>query len=839
MAFMGLLVYTTSNPFLFQYNNSKQAMNDLDPLFSDVQAGQQIILVTNNSSYKHFNSVNNIEVVTEDTGRKEILDWYQNNPIAGLDTECNGLDPLINDVLLLGIGNKDIVYILDVVSIYNIESFILPTIKYVAHNAKYDYTILNYNCNVIIDNWYCTMIADQKIWQGCGKSVSNQMGFSFSLAALLKRRFKKYSIELDKDVRDQFIGIPKNRYTIELQHLNYLAEDIEWLIAIYDQQKYDIAKYNLEFYIDEIGRQQPWAVGDMELSGFYLDCEQWLTMIEENKTKQFQLEIDLDTEFRRLRDTILSKDEAIYIKGKKYDNNRSNYTFTQNSLFDDISPSNKNVKSTNVINWGSSDEVKYLFGRLKFELPTDDRRVPYHVPTFYKKSLKGGAKWCIDDKARKYTTKEGALEAMAIELPHSKGNSLLRILIKHRKVTKQLQTYGAGFMAKISEVTGLIHTQYRTDTAKTGRYQSGGGTMLPDKINIQNIPREKRIRNCFRGSADEFVLTADLSGAEVTIVCDFAHDKQLYEWAVINDDAHSPIAQATWRDIFWYRAGYKCGIWTNPTMFFKLQHSTYAKALLDTFSLKNTDIKADWRNAQTFEINKSVNKDLRTAFKPMTFGTIYQMKADKAGQTLNISKDEGAVGIQSIKNAIPATFAFVDSNIGKAINQGYLVLNTRTNSRIWFPELIRCYKNNEEPSWRLLSEVSGAAANAPFQGTQADMMKESIVELSYALKRLQIKATVPGMVHDELVSRFEKPLIKPTLYWCNDTVKKQLQPNKSVLQTVDISKHKDLDKYLETGDVIKCNYPEFVKNTMTNAANRYLKHYKMGCDYEVLDTWTK
>jgi len=29
MAFMGLLVYTTSNPFLFQYNNSKQAMNDL------------------------------------------------------------------------------------------------------------------------------------------------------------------------------------------------------------------------------------------------------------------------------------------------------------------------------------------------------------------------------------------------------------------------------------------------------------------------------------------------------------------------------------------------------------------------------------------------------------------------------------------------------------------------------------------------------------------------------------------------------------------------------------------------------------------------------------------
>ena len=37
----------------------------------------------------------------------------------------------------------------------------------------------------------------------------------------------------------------------------------------------------------------------------------------------------------------------------------------------------------------------------------------------------------------------------------------------------------------------------------------------------------------------------------------------------------------------------------------------------------------------------------------------------------------------------------------------------------------------------------------------------------------------------------------------------------------------------------KINFPEYVKKTMINAANKHMSYVKMGADYEVLNSWTK
>ena len=45
------------------------------------------------------------------------------------------------------------------------------------------------------------------------------------------------------------------------------------------------------------------------------------------------------------------------------------------------------------------------------------------------------------------------------------------------------------------------------------------------------------------------ILTIDLSGAEVVIMADKAKVQVLYNMAIVNNDAHSPVAQECWRNI--------------------------------------------------------------------------------------------------------------------------------------------------------------------------------------------------------------------------------------------------------------------------------------------------
>ena len=59
-------------------------------------------------------------------------------------------------------------------------------------------------------------------------------------------------------------------------------------------------------------------------------------------------------------------------------------------------------------------------------------------------------------------------------------------------------------------------------------------------------------------------------------------------------------------------------------------------------------------------ITKTVNKPKRTAFKNVTFATIYGAYPKTVARILNISEDEGAIVIETIKRMIPATFELME-----------------------------------------------------------------------------------------------------------------------------------------------------------------------------------
>ena len=124
----------------------------------------------------------------------------------------------------------------------------------------------------------------------------------------------------------------------------------------------------------------------------------------------------------------------------------------------------------------------------------------------------------------------------------------------------------------------------------------------------------------------------------------------------------------------------------------------------------------------------------------------------KAGFTLNISTQEGKIVIDTVKQTIPKTIAFVESQSEFAYKNGYVIFNSRTNSRRYFPILIDRLKGkvSSETHWMEISNATSQARNATIQGTQADFVKEASVKLAYYYWKNNLDARTVLWVHDEL-----------------------------------------------------------------------------------------
>jgi hypothetical protein len=408
-----------------------------------------------------------------------------------------------------------------------------------------------------------------------------------------------------------------------------------------------------------------------------------------------------------------------------------------------------------------------------------------------------------------------------------------------------LSSFGQNFLDKINPVTNKLHTTYRTDNTETGRFQSG--QLRTNWPNLQNIPRKEVIRTAFTvDTANYSVITADLSGAEVVIMCDKARDSQLYEWAVKNDDAHSPIATACWRNVYLYQAGLFLGLWKNPKTFWKNRDNSI-RTLQRSRSFEVVDKLMNLY--ETFTISKTENKAMRQDFKPITFGTVYGMHYKKCAKALNLSSvDEGAIVIETIRRAIPDTFEYVESCAEFALQNGYVIIDTRTNSRINYPEILQILEtggevNDNTLDWRDKTRIEGSARNVTIQGTQASMLKEAMTEIHLWKEHHKFDAGILNNVHDELNIRCPRAYDgvngQQTVLWYSDEAKLELAPRRELyLPVVWTDSRTDTD-LISTGKAHHVTFTDFVKLTMQSAANRYLTHYKMGVSAEVADTWVK
>ena len=198
------------------------------------------------------------------------------------------------------------------------------------------------------------------------------------------------------------------------------------------------------------------------------------------------------------------------------------------------------------------------------------------------------------------------------------------------------------------------------------------------------------------------------------------------------------------------------------------------------------------------------------------------MYPKKAGASLNVAAEEGRVVIDTIKGEIPRTFTMVEQASADAEARGYVILNDRTNSRAWFPNLIKQIKGeiSDKTHFLDISNEKSAARNIRIQGTQADFVKEATVVLKKYFRMNRIDANMLSWVHDEIVFRIPKHLDGKSQRWID-----YMSTNPTPLLSIT---GKEYD-----------NLVDVIKDIMKSVADRYLTNVNIDVELEVNDNWVK
>ncbi len=295
-----------------------------------------------------------------------------------------------------------------------------------------------------------------------------------------------------------------------------------------------------------------------------------------------------------------------------------------------------------------------------------------------------------------WSTDAGVLEKLESDHP------IVKMIIEHRTISKLLNTYVDALPQLIEKETGRVHTDFNQAVTATGRLSSSNP-------NLQNIPVRtefsRRIRKSFLPQKDWKLLSADYSQIELRILTHLSGEEVLKNAYLKNEDVHSLTAKIL------------------------------------------------------FE-KDNIDDDERRIGKTINFGVIYGMGAQRFARSTGVSLIEAKYFLSRYKERYPAVFKFLEYQERLALSQGFV--ETLLGRR-------RYFHFNKNGLGRLLGTPANeidlttarragleaqqlrAAANAPIQGSSADIIKIAMINLHSALRKTGLAAKILLQVHDELV----------------------------------------------------------------------------------------
>jgi DNA polymerase I len=293
-------------------------------------------------------------------------------------------------------------------------------------------------------------------------------------------------------------------------------------------------------------------------------------------------------------------------------------------------------------------------------------------------------------------------------------------ILDYRTLSKLKSTYVDALPTLINPKTDRVHTDFNQAITSTGRLSSSNP-------NLQNIPIRtafsRQIRKAFIPKEGWCMVAADYSQIELRILAHLSQEPVLVETYQNNEDVHTLTARLL---------------------------------------LEKEDISSEERR-----LAKIIN-----------FGVIYGMGAQRFAREAGVPSSQARDFIDRFNDRYPRVFEYLQQMQREAIANGYV--ETIKGRRRYFnftTEGIRKLRGTPADEIQLdklkirdqyEAGMLRAAANAPIQGSSADIIKIAMVHLHELLK--EYPAHLLLQVHDELVFELEpdvweelQPKIKSTM----------------------------------------------------------------------------
>ena len=275
----------------------------------------------------------------------------------------------------------------------------------------------------------------------------------------------------------------------------------------------------------------------------------------------------------------------------------------------------------------------------------------------------------------------------------AKENDFVKLILKYRSVSKLLNTYIDSLPKQISKSTNRIHTNFLQTVAATGRLSS----VNP---NLQNIPIRtesgKEIRKAFiPRNKDFFLMAADYSQIELRVIAALSNEDNMIRSFEKNEDIHTSTA------------------------------------------------------ATVFNIPiEKVTKQQRSHAKIVNFGIIYGVSAFGLSNQTDLNIKESKNLIETYYEKYPKLKQFIEKQIFFARDKGYVetILGRR-----------RVLRDINSSNSIIKSAAERNAVNAPIQGSAADIIKMSMINIQKEFISKKIKSKMLLQIHDELVFDVFKP----------------------------------------------------------------------------------
>ena len=297
-----------------------------------------------------------------------------------------------------------------------------------------------------------------------------------------------------------------------------------------------------------------------------------------------------------------------------------------------------------------------------------------------------------------FSTDHATLEKLQGDHP------VIDAILEHRTLSKLKSTYVDALPELADPATQRVHTDFNQAVTATGRLSSSNP-------NLQNIPIRtafsRQIRKAFLPELGWTLVAADYSQIELRILAHFSQEPVLVDAYRENRDVHTVTAQL----------------------------------IFD---------------------KEEVTPDERRLGKTINFGVIYGMGAQRFAREAGVRSAEGKRFIDRYHARYPQVFDYLERSKKEAIARGYV--ETLCKRRRYFSfvgqslqSLRGCNPDEIEIDrlrpGRVDAENLRAAANAPIQGSSADIIKIAMTKLQALLAGYRTRLLL--QVHDELV--FEVP----------------------------------------------------------------------------------